>query len=135
MNARRKTKVRLDRLRKVVQALREVPREQKPHFTMSCYVHNCGTPACALGHFAARRDLQRAFKIVKSVNWSGQRIARAYCNGDWDLLTCSIAYFGLTGPQADDLFGPVGCNRAETPAQAASYIERFIKRIEKEQSK
>jgi hypothetical protein len=129
------TNVRLDRLRKVVQALREVPREQKSKFTMVCFVHSCGTPGCALGHFAARRDLQRAFKIVKSVGRHGQPIARAYYRGDWDLLYASRDYFGLSCTEAEDLFGTRGCGDAKTPIQAARYIERFIKKQEKEQSK
>lgn len=128
-----KPKVRLDRLRKVVQALREVPREQKPYFTMGRYVHDCGTPACALGHFAARRDLQRPFKILP--NGSPGPKAEARYRGDWNLLGEAGAYFGLDQDQMYELFNIDGCNYAKTPAQAARYIERFIKRIEKEQSK
>lgn len=128
-----KPKVRLDRLRKVVRALREVPPEQKSEFTMVHYVHDCGTPACALGHFAARRDLQRVFKIFPNRSPSRKAEAR-YRGNDWDLLS-SGDYFGLERAQMNELFGPAGCDDAETPLQAARYIERFIKRIEKEQSK
>lgn len=127
-------KVRLDRLRKVVRALREVPPEEKSEFTMAHYVHDCGTPACALGHFAARRDLQRAFKIVKRASCTRGTYAQALYGNDSDLLS-SGDYFGLERAQMNELFGPAGCDDAETPLQAARYIERFIKRIEKEQSK
>jgi hypothetical protein len=126
-----KTKVRLDRLRKVVQALREAPRAQKSKFTMKCYVFVCGTPACALGHYAARRDLQRSFKLDDR----GVKTSAGARLGSPAEERPIHDHFGITPEQADELFGMSGCDAAETPIQAARYIERFIKLIEKENAK
>src|SRR5688572_21144506 len=45
---------------KLIQAVEEAdPRE----FHMHRFVNACGTPACVLGNYAAREDLQSAFRI------------------------------------------------------------------------
>lgn len=126
------------RLLTVAQALREAP---KKHFKMSEYAKmeegaTCGTPACALGHFAARRDLQSFIRIETMQEWNeyeedlGLRYTRNH--GGYSLTydderICN--YFGISNPEAEELFGAYGCNRATTPKKAAKYIEQFVKRV------
>lgn len=94
-------------------------------FTMSTYQHPCGTPACVLGNYAYRGDLQSTFKlgsvfvltrtrgVLGPVSFSGPEIRK---------------HFGITEEQAEELFGPQGCGNAQTPAQAAKYIIDFVMR-------
>lgn len=122
------------RLLKVAQALRESPEPKK--FTMQRYAHSCGTPACALGHYAARSDLQRTFKL---------KVSEGDTWGDYDNVvvarpgfTISVLYddvlvqdhFGITFEQACDLFSSEGCGGARTPLQAAKFIERFAASVD-----
>ena len=82
----------------------------EPGYDQERYTHNCGTPACALGHWmAANPEFMRR-------NKPGFIIEKAKLEFDLD-------YGG-----ADDLFGPVGCNGAKTAKQAADYIRDFVAR-------
>jgi hypothetical protein len=92
----------------------------------------CGTPACALGHYAARRDLQKLLhiEVVKRVDVDRAPHARVVSNTygsevcfEDDELT---EHFGIDTEDAEDLFGPSGCGGARTPKAAAKYIERFV---------
>lgn len=97
----------------------------------------CGTPACALGHYAARTDLQRLLKIeyrkkhgvpYAQLNWFG---AKRNNNGgmacpDYDHEKFQ-QHFGLNYHEMEELFGGDGCGGATTALQAAKYIERFVK--------
>lgn len=129
-------KIHRERLLKVAQALREssAPKD----FTMRCFVNECGTPACALGHYAARRDLQHAFKIVVEKGTDFDGTARLY----YDVTEndgAPIAYdddftqqhFGLDAYDLNNLFGGCGCDDAQTPKAAARYIERFVAKQER----
>lgn len=136
--------VQAKRLLNVAKALREsaVPRL----FTMAHWGYGadevtspqadkgCGTPACALGHYASRRDLQRAFKLDEDglVN-----DASDYSVGfDVEKRSPEIEeHFGLSRSEPSELFGPEGCGHAKTVKEAARYIERFVKRKQREQSK
>lgn len=139
------------RLLNVAKALREAP--EPKYFKMSTFANGssdwtgegeppenfCGTPACALGHYAARRDLQREFKI-----WTDKRygyagiLARSDGSSEFE---AAAEHFGLTYDPYDgdgevyELFAPSGCGGAKTPKQAARYIERFVARKEKEGAK
>lgn len=111
-------------LRNVARALRESPNPDK--FTMKRYGHGCGTPACALGHYAARPDL------------SGGRLALVYGAGGTILVDRNgylAAYcegtvqseFGLSRREACALFdGQTGCGGAKTATEAIDFIEAFI---------
>lgn len=111
-----------NRLLNVAKALRESRRPKR--FDMSAYGRICGTPACALGHYAARRDLQRTFSL--RFFGSGLLIngepTREYSH------EVILAHFGLSAPEARELFSATGCQDAQTPAEAADYIERFVQR-------
>jgi len=125
---RKLSKVHLGRLRAVVTALRDAQRSQSlcRTFTMAQYGYfsemECGSPACALGHYVSRRDLQRKFLL----NCDGHPIWRV---GYRDVSVFAFErHFGLTPEEHEELFGPEGCNEAKTPKEAADYIANFIKR-------
>lgn len=114
------------RLLNVAKALRESP--EPAYFTMSFYGHSCNTPACALGHYAARGDLQDTF-ILDS-------------DGDVALMESGVMvgfsglptrdHFDISRGEAYELFDVAGCGGAKTADQAAEYIERFVERKENE---
>jgi hypothetical protein len=111
-----------ERLLNVAKALRESP---KPRAFKMADFHSCGTPHCAIGHYAARRDLQQFFQLSRK-HWSPMV-------GVWGAthVPCEIwphyeAHFGITHQQAGELFSYYGCGRAETAIAAAEYIERFV---------
>lgn len=84
--------------------------------------HTCGTPACALGHYAVRKDLQSVFDL----NLMGELLVNGRVRPlDWSLLA---APFDITDDEARKLFGPKGCDNAQTREQAATYLEAFAER-------
>jgi hypothetical protein len=120
------------RLLNVAKALRESPEPEA--FTMSCYIRGdsmdhvktnwCGTPGCALGHYANRIDLQRLIQINNSF------MKLEYCE---NLHTAYFDdariqdHFGIDRGQCHDLFGSSGCGDVKTPIAAAKFIEKFVK--------
>lgn len=106
-----------ERLLNVAKALRES--EHPERFTMRTIAHSCGTPACALGHYAARRDLQDAFILLKH--------GELRATGDAaSPFLAELEHFDISRAEEEKLFGVWGCNDAQTPLQAAEYIERFV---------
>jgi hypothetical protein len=123
-------KVQAKRLLNVVRALHEDPDPE--NFTM----------LCALGHYAARRDLQRSFRIAVDedaaiLTSSGQFV--------WIDDECVLEHFGLAAEEASELFDIWGCGGStgtfneethelegrrciSSPKVAARYIERFVRR-------
>jgi hypothetical protein len=108
-----------ERLLKVARALRESPHAEL--FTMSRYAY-WGKPCDALAHYAARTDLQSEFKLSrfrdrvytssgKRVHWFSPEV---------------LDHFALSRDEAELLFAGDGCNEAQLPVEAASYIERFV---------
>jgi hypothetical protein len=114
-----------ERLLKVARALRES--RAPDDFTMERFGNDCGTPACALGHYASRRDLQRTFRFAKYQDIGRPTLLYAKTGRcayvDHEEV---LDHFGVSYGQCDELFGPDGCDRAMTPQQAADYIERFV---------
>lgn len=118
-----------ERLLNVVKALRESPNPEK--FSM-CHVHNsCGSPACAIGHYVARSDLQSEFLPVPVdhpfmlSNGTGHVLLK---DGTAVFFSSNalLNHFELGDDEFDDLFSDAGCNWAHTADQAADYIERFV---------
>jgi hypothetical protein len=114
-------------LRNVARALRESPDPSK--FCMEAYFNGCGTPACAWGHYVARPDLNggryRPKRFVTSITSYTSTVGldgltRAY---PWAVAD---EEFGLTEEETDELFSEEGCGWAQTPNEAADYIEAFI---------
>lgn len=130
----------LKRLNNVIVALEEAPVPRA--FNMGRYIYDtneserfdCGTPACALGHYAARTDLQKAFKIVLEKDVHGRVFSADICDRhgisidapeDEPLIS---EHFGLSTAEVVEIFGTEGCNDAKTPKAAVKYIRRFIER-------
>ncbi len=143
------------RLLRVARALRESPAPLA--FTMECFLrgdgldpneektqenHWCGTPACAIGHYASRSDLQRLLKVVHDLQWDidnegrdieirvpGIVFSALYGVDDLNFGDDRfLEHFGISYKQACQLFCESGCGCAKKPATAAAYIERFVKR-------
>jgi len=98
---------------------------EKSCFTMKSYFNECGTPACALGHYATRTDLQEAFHQGPIEDrW-------VYLAGTTEFLTdyyCAPVqyHFGITKVQARMLFSGGGCGGANTELEAVKYIKWFV---------
>lgn len=118
-----------ERLLNVARALREAPNPEK--FDMGSEIHRrCGTPACAWGHYAAREDLQSAWKVERDKG--GYFDVREIGTGRWasyddDAL---LDHFDITPKERLELFDADGCGGAQTPIEAAEYIEEFVRRHE-----
>lgn len=127
-------KLAQQRLMTVVKLLREAQRSSKRRsaFDMGAWANHCGTPACALGSYAAREDLQRTFRFVRDSDGFFGVTAKGLRDGSISFpLSAREAevfkrHFDLTPEQADELFGAEGCGKAKTPKHAADYIEKFI---------
>lgn len=94
----------------------------------------CGTPACAIGHYAARTDLQRILKIIVTKEngvptASVVRFGTQYDELDYYDEQVWRDHFGLEGPEEMEvLFGFDGCGGARTALQAAKFIERYVQK-------
>lgn len=96
-------------------------------FSMEVYGMDCNTPCCVLGHYCARHDIQRQFRL---------------CDGITDALIIDLfgedlvqynhpailRHFGITADEAHELFSVDGCGKAKTATQAQEYLQRFITR-------
>lgn len=109
---------RADRLANVSRALRESPAPER--FTMRRFTNQCGSPACAFGHYAARADLQQAFYL----DTHGSPLS---IDGEHFVDTIKT-HFGIDELETTELFGGFGCDNAQTPEAAAAYIDCFIER-------
>ena len=129
--------IHAQRLLDVARATRETP--VPDNFTMR-YFGQCGSPACALGNYAVRRDLQDVFYLCRHSE-EYARDAKAYgldeklfirLVADDCLVSCGGGmvqqYFGISEFEAIELFSVTGCARAQTPEAAAAYIEAFVAR-------
>lgn len=113
-----------DRLLNVVLALRESL--DPDAFSMRNYQHECGSPGCALGHYASRDDLQEEFCLMAGV-LSMKMVPAIYWPICYDAMHV-VHHFDITQEQAVELFGGQGCGNALTPEAAALYIEEFVRR-------
>lgn len=118
-----------ERLLNVAKALRESPNPAK--FSMGDYASpDCGTPMCAIGHYAARQDLQ-SFLVLNNKRRAHRFASPVFYADDPNK---EVAYdsarlrqhFGICTDDAEFLFGPEGCDHAQTPIEAAEYIEHFV---------
>jgi len=121
----RKTQRYVNRMNNVVRALEKAPNPDD--FDMALYGYStedkCGSPACTLGHYAFRRDLQKTFLLQKDGN-----LTLRNDNGLGAWVGDASPHFGITFTEAIDLFDIDGCNDAGTDRkQAIKYIANFIK--------
>lgn len=117
-------RARLLNVAKALEDANEV-RQLRETFSMHWYTHTCGTPMCALGHYAARQDLQSAFKLSGGGYLGSSNGKRLF--GGIDSLEV-VTHFGLEAGEPIELFSPSGCGNAKTPLQAAKYIRDFVDR-------
>lgn len=133
------------RLLNIARALRESPEPED--FTMKRYFNQCGTPACALGHYVARTDLQSDFYHGRD-GTIRHRVYGIVWYDDPDIQ----AHFGINREECMELFASPGdetdeedadgnllvhdggCGRARTAIEAAEYIEAFVARKRAEYS-
>jgi len=139
--------VNFDRLENLIVALRDA---EPRNFCMDSYA-SCGTPACVLGHYAARTDLQSDFKLALGAH--GDLVLLNLQTGrpdDYWSLHCQ-EHFGLSWDETEELFvsaecsgcqghgcdeclcsgepsSLAGCGGAKTPSEAIAYIRAFIDR-------
>lgn len=136
-------KIQAKRLLNVARALDESKEPKK--FSMETYLNDdgdrvsnrwCGTPACALGHYAVRKDLQKFLRpgINREYNVPCLRYARSGRETGWDLPGVQ-RHFGISYEEAEELFDFSGCGYASTPKEASRYIKRFVAKKLKEQTK
>lgn len=84
---------------------------------------SCGTPACALGHYADRRDLQKTFIL----NTRGTLCLRSTDEPIHLSGTIVSKHFGITLKEELELFDSRGCGNAGTNRQAAvNYLKKFL---------
>lgn len=115
----------VERLQNLVRALRET--KDPDRFTMNCIMHKCGTPACALGQYASRTDIQDAFRLDLSKKWEASSgVVHNGINVCWSNQTISD-HFGISEDETAELFDADGCGNAQTADEAAHYVEEFIK--------
>lgn len=109
-----------------------------PAYDQTQVLHDCGTPACAFGHWA----INNPSKYMLKAKWNFDRSAR----GDVDLYLASNCQtfsfeaearrdFKLSMEEADELFGSDGCNKARNGKAAAAYIRAFVRRRRREARK
>ncbi len=96
----------------------------EPRYDQNLYRHPCGTPACALGHWAAanpKRFTVTPFGIPLTATSYG--------------IETAVLEFGIDFDEVEELFDVYGCGGAKTAKQAARYIRAFVKRKLKEIAK
>ena len=108
---------------RLLRASQSVLESKEPRrFGMHEYFHWCGTPACVLGHYGSRRDLQRLLKR------HGDSLVYVKTGAGADYYDITVhEHFGISSSEALELFSSQGCGRAKTPLQASKYIEKFVK--------
>jgi hypothetical protein len=101
-------------------------------YDQSNFVHqSCGTPACALGHYAA---YSRRWELEPS-RW-GDIVPQLKNAPPSDFIDQQVrAEFGIDFGEFRELFGVDGCGGAKTAKQAAKYIRKFVARKDKELTK
>lgn len=87
----------------------------------------CGSPACALGHYGVRGDLQDEFVP----NAEHSTLDYKHGEGSFGQHICysdnrMLAYFEVSRDDMELLFGGDGCGDAQTATEAAEFIENFV---------
>ena len=115
-----------ERLMRVVQALRE-SKTPEHAFSMDRYITRaCGSPSCALGHYASRKDLQQGFDLDNT----GNLLVNGKFVHSYSPLISD--HFGIGQGDTERLFSAAGCDYAKTATEAADFIENFVRRKSRE---
>lgn len=120
-------KIQEKRFRNLIRATRDASSE---HFDMNRYAHNgCGSPACVLGNYAARRDLQRTINLDLSGPIEWIKIRDNTGRVIWYDSPTILDHFGITFREFIDLFASNGCDSAgKNQDRAVAYLESFLER-------
>lgn len=97
---------------------------EEPAYSQRIYYHRCGTPACALGHWAAAHP-------DTWVTWHEDPLSGYPTMRFNNQSSCSrrvMLEFDLEEDESDELFNSDGCGNAKTAADAAAYIRAFVAR-------
>lgn len=98
--------------------------KKQPTYDQRQIKHDCGTPACAIGHWI-RRTRGRIHMSEHGV------LTHSEVFGAEGVGHVGAAEFRISFKQSVELFGGSGCDKATTAKQAATYIRRFVKRVSK----
>ena len=106
---------------RMLNVVRAVEEGREENFDMNSWGSYCGTPACALGHYAARTDLQNVIKL-------GGGLLRTACGAfSPDIGDTIREHFGITDSEFGALFGTFGCGEAHRDrAKAIAWLKDFI---------
>lgn len=117
-------KARLLRLANILDVADAAHRaSHEPTYNQRCLRHECGTPACAIGHWAAHERSRWVFKRGDGVRLKASNNMISVPN----LMQDAATDFAITQLQAIELFENEGCGNARTAHQAALYIRKFVK--------
>lgn len=101
----------------------ELTRRANPKkFHMDYFVHPCGTPACVLGNYAA--DPDTPFVIHRGDPWHIYTCVEPGPVGFDNHEICE--HFAISREDAWVLFTSIGCGNAQTPDEAADFLEEFV---------
>jgi hypothetical protein len=81
--------------------------------------HPCGTPACAIGHYAYEGNTGR-------FGWTKDGEAHSARDFPAHLFKQIEHEFCLGTYEVDVIFGGAGCDNAQTAGEAAEFIRQFI---------
>lgn len=94
--------------------------ENSETFDMSTFMHECGTPACILGHYAlACKD---RWKIV----YGYPTLQQLESLSRYPAFASAAIEFDISLTDSRILFGSKGCDDARTGAEAAAFIRNFV---------
>lgn len=97
-------------------------KRKEPTYSQYEFTHDCGTPACALGHWAAANP--RRWYFEGSLYPQLRNAGSPYTSP----LDDACDEFSIDSDETQELFDVGGCGNARTAKQAAKYIRAFVKR-------
>lgn len=113
----------LEELAVILDTADDVHREHhEPTYDQAQIVHKCGTPACALGHWAVAHPERWLVNSHGAGGWArliGEKASPIYS---------ARKEFSLAVDEYWELFSGTGCSRARTSIEAAAYIRQFVAR-------
>lgn len=104
-----------------------------PLYEQSAYLHECGAPSCALGHWAAHNPLRWVKRggFVDRIVTDKQSKRLSYwldSHGHLGPTRGAIMDFALNYQENEKLFSANGCDNAGNDAKkAARYIRAFVR--------
>lgn len=104
-------------------------------YNQNTFVHPCGAPACALGHYAAQFPRRFRLKAPGGDSLLGAVVptdaapySEEYTRGIGTHNLRTLGEFAISMAESDELFAADGCGRAKKAVDAAAYIRKFVAR-------